>query len=447
MKRCHSVLSAIAGFWLASTCGAAGNSFRMTAMFSDKAGLIQYIQLQELSGLDGQEYFAGLTLVVTSRAGRVKSITLPNDLPGSSTANSFALIGTRQYPGDPLVDFALPPGFLPTDGGTLVFAGVDVWDYQELPANGYTVLTRTGPTTNPPEYSGWLARSFTGRMTGLIAITDPVIEYYNQMLDHYFISASQPDIDALDSGRIPGWKRTGELFTAWTSPLLLSAVPYGDQSPPGMRSGLPPLPAARRRRLAFLFGIAGGMRRRPSGASCLRNGNRQCVLRLASGPGDRGLRLRSGTGLPSLERARRLQSSLHRVARDTRFHVDPRVCPGGHWTESSDDVCRRRNIRGLESPEAKRSACDQRVGAVPGRFRRTTIRCISTKTPREIRGVLHCPLPARGERVGVRGYSPSKNERSFSDRDGCRSLRSAFASIWRMRSRVTSNCLPTSSSV
>jgi len=235
MKRCHSVLSAIAGLWLASTCGAAGNSFRMTAMFSDKAGLIQYIQLQELSGLDGQEYFAGLTLVVTSRAGRVKSITLPNDLPGSSTANSFALIGTRQYPGDPLVDFALPPGFLPTDGGTLVFAGVDVWDYQELPANGYTVLTRTGPTTNPPEYSGWLARSFTGRMTGLIAITDPVIEYYNQMLDHYFISASQPDIDALDSGRIPGWKRTGELFTAWTSPLLLSAVPYGDQSPPGMR--------------------------------------------------------------------------------------------------------------------------------------------------------------------------------------------------------------------
>jgi len=32
-------------------------------------------------------------------------------------------------------------------------------------------------------------------------------------------------------------------------------------------------------------------------------------------------------------------------------------------------------------------------------------------------------------------------------RDGCFSLRSAFASIWRMRSRVTLNCWPTSSSV
>src|SRR6218665_1478071 len=37
--------------------------------------------------------------------------------------------------------------------------------------------------------------------------------------------------------------------------------------------------------------------------------------------------------------------------------------------------------------------------------------------------------------------------RNLSERLGCLSLRSALASIWRMRSRVTSNCLPTSSSV
>ena len=44
-------------------------------------------------------------------------------------------------------------------------------------------------------------------------------------------------------------------------------------------------------------------------------------------------------------------------------------------------------------------------------------------------------------------YSLSRNERRCSDREGWRSLRSALASIWRMRSRVTSNCLPTSSRV
>ena len=35
------------------------------------------------------------------------------------------------------------------------------------------------------------------------------IEYYHAALDHYFISASAADIDALDCGRFPGWTRTG----------------------------------------------------------------------------------------------------------------------------------------------------------------------------------------------------------------------------------------------
>src|SRR6516225_1412726 len=41
----------------------------------------------------------------------------------------------------------------------------------------------------------------------------------------------------------------------------------------------------------------------------------------------------------------------------------------------------------------------------------------------------------------------SRKLRSFRLRLGCFSLRSALASIWRMRSRVTENCWPTSSSV
>ena len=41
------------------------------------------------------------------------------------------------------------------------------------------------------------------------------IEYYNASLDHYFISASEADIDALDSGRFAGWARTGQTFTVY----------------------------------------------------------------------------------------------------------------------------------------------------------------------------------------------------------------------------------------
>ena len=40
-----------------------------------------------------------------------------------------------------------------------------------------------------------------------------------------------------------------------------------------------------------------------------------------------------------------------------------------------------------------------------------------------------------------------RNVFSLSEREGWRSLLIALASIWRIRSRVTSNCLPTSSSV
>src|SRR2546425_7195159 len=45
------------------------------------------------------------------------------------------------------------------------------------------------------------------------------------------------------------------------------------------------------------------------------------------------------------------------------------------------------------------------------------------------------------------GSSVSRNPCNWRMRVGCRILRSALASIWRMRSRVTLNCLPTSSSV
>src|SRR5206468_4192964 len=41
----------------------------------------------------------------------------------------------------------------------------------------------------------------------------------------------------------------------------------------------------------------------------------------------------------------------------------------------------------------------------------------------------------------------SRKLRSFLEREGCRSLRKALASIWRMRSRVTAKSCPTSSSV
>src|SRR5690606_5143364 len=67
-----------------------------------------------------------------------------------------------------------------------------------------------------------------------------------------------------------------------------------------------------------------------------------------------------------------------------------------------------------------------------------------------VKGAPESKRPALGGAFAVAGVGPhsmSRKLRSCSERLGWRSLRRALASIWRMRSRVTSNCLPTSSRV
>ena len=45
------------------------------------------------------------------------------------------------------------------------------------------------------------------------AIAD-AIEYYHPTLDHYFLTALESEVQALDSGAFPGWLRTGHQFGA-----------------------------------------------------------------------------------------------------------------------------------------------------------------------------------------------------------------------------------------
>ncbi len=67
------------------------------------------------------------------------------------------------------------------------------------------------------------------------AKTAPVTEFYNATLDDYFITADPAEINALDTGAIPGWVRTGLRFLAYTDPAV---APAGMQ--PVCRFRLPP---------------------------------------------------------------------------------------------------------------------------------------------------------------------------------------------------------------
>jgi hypothetical protein len=72
-----------------------------------------------------------------------------------------------------------------------------------------------------PKTGGDSVRYFT-RDVG-VASTSPVIEYYADTTDHYFLTAGPSDISSLDPGTVT-WKRSGQRFKAW---LRASDAPPG----------------------------------------------------------------------------------------------------------------------------------------------------------------------------------------------------------------------------
>jgi streptogramin lyase len=88
-----------------------------------------------------------------------------------------------------------------------------------------TSVTRLDPATGAQK--GLFVRASADGANGVtyiavIAASAPVrkavVEFYNAALDHYFISALDADIEALDSGRLKGWQRTGLTFDGYLSP-------------------------------------------------------------------------------------------------------------------------------------------------------------------------------------------------------------------------------------
>ena len=92
----------------------------------------------------------------------------------------------------------------------------------------------------PPRASRRAAAA--GLMALVAAMAAPVsavtvVEYYNAALDHYFITPLPAEIDALDSGRISGWGRTGLVFDAYATPAEAQGAPVS----PVCRFYIPPV--------------------------------------------------------------------------------------------------------------------------------------------------------------------------------------------------------------
>jgi hypothetical protein len=187
--------------------------FRIDQVYSSSDGNVQFVVMRETSGTNNENRWVGQSLATTNRFGVEKQIIFPSNI-GSQTASRSVLIATPGFAALGLVtpDFTMPPRFIPTDGGTLDFAsGIDTVTLPALPVDGVTSIDRDGqPMVASP-------RNFANATATMAARAVTAIEFYNATLDHYFISSLAPDIDALDSGRIPGWIRTERSFSVYPS--------------------------------------------------------------------------------------------------------------------------------------------------------------------------------------------------------------------------------------
>lgn len=235
-------------------------TFQITQVFSNADGSVQFIELTETAGLDDQNRFAGLTLSSTHN-GVTKTFTFPSDLPFTATAHARIVVAATpdDYNG-PIIrsavfsvgtaevtwlrpNFVVPARFLATEGGMLQFADADLVAYRRLPTDGVLALYREKGVA--PALLAWpdcgaqphalcpMGFSMTPQLVG-------GVEYYEPSTDHYFISASASEIDALDLGEQKGWVRTGERLPVGAGPVSHLGIEYQYDGVPVCRIYLPP---------------------------------------------------------------------------------------------------------------------------------------------------------------------------------------------------------------
>src|SRR5438094_8094312 len=127
----------LVAFVAASLARADFASFVIDELYSNADGSVQYVVLHEAQGVNGGNLLSGRTLTAT-HAGVVKTFAFPTDLPNASTAGKRVLIGSNGFAAtSPIApDYQMPDRFLPTDRGTVNYAGVDQTNYASLPTDG-----------------------------------------------------------------------------------------------------------------------------------------------------------------------------------------------------------------------------------------------------------------------------------------------------------------------
>ena len=141
---------------------------------------------------------------------------------------SYVLVATHGFAELGIVkpDFVVPNGFLFALNGS-VRLGASETHYESLPTDGENARWWNTGVTLSAEAVNNAGESYVFMPAGIHML----VEYYHAGLDDYFLSAYPIEIQYLDSGKTPGWQRTGYTLPAWTSPFSMGAAP-----PPNLAS-------------------------------------------------------------------------------------------------------------------------------------------------------------------------------------------------------------------
>jgi hypothetical protein len=157
--------------------------------------------------------------------------TIPVFLPGGGTVTGLVTLTATASDnvGVSRVDFYANGGLVGSDTSAPYQV---TWDSRKV-TDGAAILMAVAFDAAGNSGASAPAHVTIANILTPIAPSAYAIEYYNAVLDHYFISASAPDINALDSGQFAGWSRTGYVFKVYMQPT-------GNASP-ACRFYLPPI--------------------------------------------------------------------------------------------------------------------------------------------------------------------------------------------------------------
>lgn len=146
--------------------------WRITEVFTNSSGTIQFIEMTACCGSAGGERFLANHHLTSSNGG---DFLFPANL-GTTTANEHVLLATAGYaalPGAPAPDYTIPANFFsPTGGTTLIFSAYDTWIITagEIPTNGTLSLNKAADDTSDTSFESSNSPTNLAEVTGSVTV-------------------------------------------------------------------------------------------------------------------------------------------------------------------------------------------------------------------------------------------------------------------------------------